>query len=172
LNIFKVGLSSNLEDFESGYVPLLTHLKMVLAPPTRWEIQCEILESLRKDSRLGATLQLALCHYLGFGVRPDLGKMVQLLEASTAGNVTAMALYHRFLSALETQLDSSIILNVPYTDLDKKLSGCTEDLYFSSRICQHQQLRSKSDISQTLANTRLENLPLDGGKVEKYYTFS
>jgi ankyrin repeat protein len=129
---------------------------MSMAQATPWAVQCDVAKKLEKDDYQDASLQLALCLYLGFGVKPDRERMFQYLESARVGSSLGRALHYRISSTFQKEIDTELL-----TDPDSKLLNCvTDDTYFLKRIWTYQRSTPKVDLSKAVQGLQLNDLPL------------
>jgi hypothetical protein len=127
-----------------------------MAPATPWAVQCDVVKKLEKDDHQDASLQLALCLYLGFGVKLDRERMFQYLKSARVGSSLGRALHYRISSTFQKEIDTELL-----TDPDSKLLNCvTDDTYFLKRIWTYQRSTPKVDLSKAVQGLQLNDLPL------------
>lgn len=120
-------------------------------PTLPWHVQCEAVriwhaEAASKNSpkRYQASLQLAICYHIGYGVRPDLNLMLHYLTTSLEGNDTTRVLYYWLISAMNVEVNQHNLDMIYMTDLDRRLKlHELRETYFAARVRQHQQLQLK-----------------------------
>ena len=131
-------------------------------PSSPWSVQCEVVrnwhaEAASTDSpkRYQASLQLAVCYHIGYGVRPDPDLMLRYLTASLEGSSTTMALYDRLTTAMTLGVEQSNRDVVYMSRLDWELRHYTvREIYFATRIRLHQQLRMKKICVGQIVNCK------------------
>jgi len=137
-------------------------------PSPPWSVQCEVVrnwhaEVASRDSPkcYQASLQLAVCYHIGYGVRPDLELVLRYLTTSREGSDTAMVLCHRLIAAITVDTEQ-LNRDMGYmTDLDRRLRHHTvQETYFAARVRLHQQLRMKRMRSTRLTAECKQHKPL------------
>ncbi|OCL01651.1 ankyrin [Glonium stellatum] len=97
------------------------------SPP--WLVQCDIVDKLKMDVKherdsakhSEASLQFSICYRLGFGIEPNLEKMLLHLSDAAKDNVTARSVLARVLLANE-EAATSIRLDIsPLDAVDRQL---------------------------------------------------
>lgn len=120
-----------------------------MTPSPPWKVQCEVVRdwhaeaaSANSPKRSQASLQLAICYHIGYGVRPNPDLMLRYFTTSLDGNDTTMMLYHRLVTAMNVDVDQPSVDMIYMTDLDRRLRHHElRETYFAARVRQHQQLR-------------------------------
>lgn len=120
-------------------------------PSPPWSVQCGLVRSWHAEAastdspkRFQASLQLAICYHIGYGVRPDRHLMLRYLTASLEGSGTTMVLYCRLIAAMTLDVEQPDMDMLYMTDLDRQLRRHTNrETYFAARVRLHQHLRMK-----------------------------
>ncbi|KAL9068741.1 MAG: hypothetical protein Q9157_006403 [Trypethelium eluteriae] len=124
------------QSFNMFKAPLFT------GPP--WEVQCTITENLLHDAHSSrnpaqqayTSLQLSICYYLGFGIKPDMSKALFYLgTAVKEKNRVAESIHRRVFQALVPLLPSIHLSDIlPNPDIDPVGRETTPESYFASQI--------------------------------------